>query len=54
MKKYKDTRVVFPYEGGIDIWEIEEILKDKPKTRNQPGPTQIEPSQLVKAIKATE
>ena len=49
MEEHENTRVAFQYEGGIEIWDIEEILNDN--SRNYSNPTQIDQSQLVKTIK---
>jgi hypothetical protein len=49
MQEY-NTEIVYLFEGGIEtieIQDIEEILRD-PRTRNQPCPTQIDSSHLVK------
>ena len=47
----QNNEIMYPSEGrieSIDLTDIEEILRDKPCTRNQQNPTQIDPSQLVK------
>ena len=53
MKEYEKNEIAYLSEGRIELIEsieltdIEEILRDKPNTRNQPDPTQTDSSQLV-------
>ena len=51
MEKYESAYLSEGRIDMIDLTDIEEILRDTPRTRNQPNPTQIDSSQLIKTIK---